>query len=400
MNKEPSAASRPPTSRLTGNFGCSPWQPMGQPHGLSNPPHKCPYQKEGPRLPLGFFADVCRPPRPTPDVHLSPSSSSAPSSAGENWLQSRAAIKAAGGQALGMVTARDQTLGSMEGGTSKPPTSNVGPGSKNYLKGEDGDGSSHLCFKTRSLASHWWEMATPAAQQSQGAPKTLQSHQPANCEPLPAEPTWVRNPSATPSLTVSTGQTGMAEHFWASSRKLILRMGVRDRARTHGCPEKVGGFKPKCWRAAELCLGRSFIAVSMPATSMASDTGYVHRKDEGKKHLALLIVLMKRRSISLYSKPEQMTLGHHVIQFQDDTISFSPILFFLMGYRQTHVGFPTPTGFLAWSKLLSEPNNQSKPRIKCSSPRRDLSEAGLALASQWLPPGQASYNLGSKYCLF
>lgn len=70
--------------------------------------------------------------------------------------------------------------------------------------------------------------------------------------------------------------------------------------------------------------------MSMPATSMASDRGYVHGTNEGKKRLAFLIVFMKKRSISIRSKPQQMTLGHHVLQFQDDTIAFSHTLFFLL----------------------------------------------------------------------
>lgn len=391
MNKEPSAASRRPSSRLTGNFGCSPDSPQDNQALQSTPQTSLPEGRT-----KAAFRLLCRcvcP--PDPDVHLSPSCSSAPSSAGENWLQSWAAIKAAGGQALGMVTAKDQTLGNMDGGTSKPPTSNAGPGSKNTCRvrmvmGHPTCASEHGPWP---VTGGRWPL--PQLSRPKGPPK------PCRATNLPTASHGQRSHRGweTP-LWCCLLPWAPGRREWQSVSELILRVGVWDRARTHERPEKVGGFKPKCWRAAELCLGRSFIAVSMPATSMASDTGYIHRKDEGKKHLALLIVLMKRRSISLHSKPEQMTLGHHVIQFQDDTVSFSPILFFLMGYRQTHVGFPTPTGFLAWSKLLSEPNNQSKPRIKCSSPRRDLSEAGLALTSQWLPPGQASYNLGSKYHLF
>lgn len=43
------------------------------------------------------------------------------------------------------------------------------------------------------------------------------------------------------------------------------------------------GFETICPGAAKLCLGGSFIAVRMPQANIASNPGYLHQNNEGKK---------------------------------------------------------------------------------------------------------------------
>lgn len=146
------------------------------------------------------------------------------------------------------------------------------------------------------------------------------------------------------------------------------------------------GFNPTCPGAAKLCLGGSFIAVGMPMANTASNPGYLHRNNEGKKSLTFLIVLMKKSSISI----DNTWLG---------TMSFS--------FRMT----PSHLLTRLWprgkpSRVFQPPQHEGNfcpnqtTGVNCrwnvSAPEGIFVKAGLALTSWWFPPQSSSLQLGQQ----
>jgi len=109
-----------------------------------------------------------------------------------------------------------------------------------------------------------------------------------------------------------------------------------------------------------------------------SDTGYTRRSSEGKKSLAFLIVLRKKRRFSVCGKPQQTTPGHRVLRRQDDPISFADTCFFLNGLQGNPPGFSSTDGLLGM-----EPPPPNQTASGTPQPRKGfMSEARLAPASR------------------